>query len=297
MRYTYLFSLFILPFILGFVFTGFVAIAQPVPPVLNECDSAKNTADHLACANRMLEDSQTRLNSVFEVVLGQQADENTGSFRTSQKDWILYRDNQCAWEMTQEQNESLKKIQELSCLARLTNLRIAALSGFVSEETKFDLKSATVFPAWVNVLSDENPDVLWQLKDRKHVDLDCDGVQENVLPGLKISIGSAKESGDQTDLRPVLALTTSPASGQPSAKVIMFDFADEPKEASCNRLSLIEVVGGEVSENQPTDQSCQAALKVIYGDCQPFFVRWSEDEPVWHQAPVPESQPSATGSQ
>ena len=179
----YFFVIFLAGALAVFTYSG---VAQSAGQAFRHCEHAQNTTDILGCVKIRHDKAQEKLNTVFEKVLGQQPadqEENLSTLRAAQKDWIVYRNQQCSWETQQVETESLKRIQELDCLAELTEQRTGVLSSSLKQEENAEaetegLEKYSAFPRWMNVVARENPDVFWRYGDHMRVDLDCDGQDE-----------------------------------------------------------------------------------------------------------------------
>lgn len=169
-----------------FIFMIFVYVCLVQPAKAEKhCEKAKNTADLTKCLNKEYEQLQESLRAELEFVEEPGTEEAQISIQAVQTSWFLYRDSQCAWEAAQEDNESLKRVKELSCYVnlseeRLANIRQADLSiGEIREN-----RGST--PLWINTLASDYPDIFWSLGQAKFQDLTCDEKQNIAVIGYRI---------------------------------------------------------------------------------------------------------------
>lgn len=249
------------------------------------CEQAENTADVMACVKKRHDEAQKRLNTIFEQLLAgeqeatQEENGRADQLRESQKDWITYRDQECLWETTRVETESLKRIHELSCVTALTQQRadILALSLKEDQEDEGAARSYSATPRWMNALAADHPDVFWRYKDNIRADLDCDGEDEEIMPGLKTQVLDVRTEGtDKYLVKAVVAITENPATGRPRST--LFDFVVSPDRAAgqlCDSSMKLAVVSHKAAQvaDQET-QHCDVALQVNDRKCEPVVVFW-----------------------
>lgn len=163
------------------------------------CDGAKTTADALDCVNHNKHDVQDQLNDIYKKSSENRSEENMLLLDEAQKNWIEYRDAQCAWESDLTENPSLKKIYEMSCVALLTNLRTDLLATTLERELDEEPREFSAYPRWMNVLAHDYSDVFWRYGNWIQADLNCDGDNEKIMTGIRVSVPQ-KEINDLTKL-------------------------------------------------------------------------------------------------
>ena len=256
--------------------------AQPLSTPAN-CDTAVSTADVLACLKEQHENAQNTLNMLYGKISGALRDEELSAFRAAQQNWIAYRDQECRWEQSREETQSLRRVQELSCLTRLTNLRSEVLAHQIKDTSIQGIRKMSPFPGWMNVLAENNPDIYWKHAGRLQVDLDCDGLEEDVMSG--ISIDPDPEKG----LRPVVAIADNPFSGRPRTQLMSFDVSSSQSLHSlCSPHIILSAVpdtwhparkappgkplSSMSSEEAERHKICRAGVIVHHGDCTPLII-------------------------
>lgn len=178
------------------------------------CEQAEHTADMVSCLSTRNEKAQDHLNETFLKVLDQSQDDavRTEELRDIQKDWIIYRDKECQHQVGAQETTSLKRVQELKCLESLTTQRIGVLESSLVEEGEDD---QNMLPLWMNALSSDYPSVFWDYGNRVRMDLNCDGVGEYAMLGLK--------SGGADDVESVLAVVSTPETGRAETNFWSFE--------------------------------------------------------------------------
>lgn len=246
--------------------------------VLESCERAKTTADIMNCVKKRHDDAQQELTTLYQGIADALDDESLDSLRTAQKDWITYRDQQCALRVSQAEHESLKRVQELSCLTQLTRDRIRILTFLTSKTPARPPEELSAFPRWLNVIADENPDIYWKHSGRLHEDIDCDGVYEEVMSGLMV------EPGTDNLLHPVISIVNNPPTGKPQTHMIIFDVTEEETPGALCKTHIDiriidESVPGETVTADGTDTAepqasaaCRKAVRIDHGDCPPLLI-------------------------
>lgn len=230
------------------------------------CDSTRTTADALDCINRHKQDVQKRMNEVFDDVLSSIPLENNkqkDSLSKAQQSWINYRDAQCLWEASLAQTPSLERIYELSCITLLTNLRSDLLSTAITDRKKEMPREFGSSPRWINVLTHEHPETFWRFGKWIHVDLDCNGEDEQIVSGVKFS---KKENSPIL----VLAIAESPLTGKPQTKLfdISLNTESEPTPEKANpRLCHTNIEFSVLSDDQEQASSCHKEVQISATGC------------------------------
>ncbi|MEZ5918398.1 MAG: lysozyme inhibitor LprI family protein [Alphaproteobacteria bacterium] len=258
------------------------------------CKKGESTADVMACAKKRYEDAQDALDRIFEQGLSGLDFADTQLYRAAQKGWVAYRDRECAWQARQADSESLKRIEELSCLKTVTERRTAALQAALNEQKDKNTAITPVAPEsegtplWMNVLAGENPDIYWRYGDRIEADMNCDGITEHIMAGLKTPSGTMGTGQDQ-QITALIGISESPPIGRPRTYVIEPPAAhasQTEKESlpSCGTTLLLkilerpapdidEIQGAETQET--TQPFCAAALLVERARCPLATIYWN----------------------
>ncbi len=231
------------------------------------CAGIDSTAKVLSCLKRHQKSAEKELNEIYGLMTGALEGEDLENLKAIHQNWLSYRDAQCDWETDRTQTGSLKQIHKISCLARMTENRAALLKTAHMEEADPDKqRQFSNFPRWMNALEKDYPDIFWDYSARLRGDLNCDGVDEVILPGLKIAKGTQLEGDDKTH-HPAsyhVAISTNPPTGRPQAHLLGFTLGQEEVCALPVRLQMTE---HKDSEEAP--ESCTAELVLESPGCDP----------------------------
>ncbi len=321
MRNIFLFSTI---FLLGSLSFGAGAAAQSAQS-RTYCERAENTADVMACVKKRHEEAQKRLNVIYDRVLENEskvveiidnealADSESAvheepapiqgqpdMVRGAQQNWIAYRDQECDWERKLEDTESLKRIRQLSCLTALTEQRsdVLSLSLDLEEEGASRSTEHSTTPRWMNALAADDQSVFWKYNDYLRADINCDGVDEEIMNGVKIEPRAGAdedESSENFALNSVVAITQNSATGRPKATMFYFSVAVEAsEEAVCDsglRFSVVDYEPVPVAAVEgaalavEAEVACKSALQINDGKCASKLIHW--DGAAYNVLPVP----------
>jgi uncharacterized protein YecT (DUF1311 family) len=238
------------------------------------CDSStRTTADALDCINRQKQDVQERLNKIYKVIAERDHGVKDELLAQAQQSWRSYRDNHCAWEASLATNPSLNRVYELSCLTLLTNLRSDLLSTTVEQEEDDMPREFSSSPRWMNVLVHDYPDIFWRYGKWLHADIDCDGDNEHVMTGVRVSMAEATNSIDV-----VVAVTDNPVVGKPDPQLFYVPVngnSDDEKSLCSADISMALSAHPLNVQEAP---SCDIALKIIDNACSPLTLYWAGSE-------------------
>ena len=126
------------------------------------------------------------------------------------------------WESTQTESAPLKRINEMSCMARLTDDRTDILTVIYDETSLVGgRKEFGSFPRWMNVVSSDYPQAGWQYGKRQSFDLNCDNEKlKDILITLKeTAIEVNKNYSKQLGIPQSTAITCVKPSGTVSQLV------------------------------------------------------------------------------
>ncbi len=243
------------------------------------CTDARSTADILKCNIAQNARAQETLNATFTSVLKKQSGETLEQIKNVQSRWLEYRDQQCGLEAEQIEDGSLRRIQELRCLTRVSDERTVALNSFnVVEHVRAGEIAAQ--PRWMNALAVDNANVFWRYGAVSEVDLDCDGHNEFMLIGLRVD--------DKTGAaRSVVSVSANPKTGRPLSTVLDLPISnidkaaeDETALVECGfpQGMLIKTAVPSVTKPEATAEvakaSCGARVVVNVPNCPSSTVLW-----------------------
>lgn len=274
------------------------------------CDHAESTAAALECVNRHKKDAQDGLSEVYQSLYNTQKEQNPDAaalLGTAQKDWIAYRNAQCSWESALAQSDSLTRIYELSCLTALTELRAKMLSSIKGREESPAPPEFSASPRWMNVVTQDNPEVFWHFGDWVRADLDCDGESENIMTGLRLTEtvrGTQSENGKVNTAESsreaeinklyspevVIAVAENPVTGKP--KVALLSAPVRPRTGQdmtfCAPHLTMAVANLPVPEKKaaPGTESpeagagtqCKAGIQLSDMICKPVHLYWTGED-------------------
>lgn len=206
----------------GLVFlTGLAGLAEAAEEA---CEKARSSADVMKCLSSQHDVSQEELNKVFDALSLENSGEALEALKDLQARWVEYRDRECALETSGLETESLKRLETLRCLQRLTRERIGALQKSLNAEgPPVEQGETAAPPRWMNALASDYPQVFWAYGAQIEGDLDCDGENEHMMGGLR-------SSEDFTEVFPVVSISENPITGRPKAVVIVPDFSSKDDE-------------------------------------------------------------------
>lgn len=268
-----------------FVFAALYILPTPVMAQGHGvyCEQADSTAATQKCLKRHLDSAQKRLKTIYDTLNAGMDDEKKQELSELQKSWLAYRDAECMWEAQNADTASLKRINELSCMARVTDDRADILTIVHEDKIQLDtVREYGSFPRWMNVVAKENTDVFWNYGKRTGIDLDCDGEDEYLMSGIQSEMIEVKATEDveKTEYNifknhVVLALAQNTSVGKPTAQIFKFLVNEEGGEdAVCSQNLTLNYNAGEKSE----DEVCQARLEIKAGKCDPKNIIWTGEK-------------------
>lgn len=254
------------------------------------CGQADSTAASQGCLKRHLDNAQSRLNKVYKKLTRELEGESLESLKELQNTWLRYRDAECMWEADRSATASLKRINELSCMARITDDRVDLLTIALSDNSDEGVqREYGSFPRWMNVVAKDNPDIFWNYGKRTSSDLDCDGDEEFIMQGLTMK--SVKSTSDEEDTEDnpavnfeqniVFAIAQNPSTGRPTAQIFNFPVrTQESTESLCS--SDVSIDFGEHPEPEKVENeseevvepACRTYVKINDRGCEPKIISW-----------------------
>ena len=216
-------KLFILVFCILFSFP-----AQAVTE--DACSKARSSADVMRCLDTQYSEAQKNLNKAFQAITLKAEPETLDTIKKIQNEWLEYRDLECEQETAFLTSESIKRIERVRCLNRLTRERTVALQKTMENEERHVALGESVMaqPRWMNALAVDHPDVFWRYGSRKKGDLDCDNIDEHAMLGLR---GTSQDNS----IVAVIAIAENPMTGRPQSRVLDLEVPEE-----CGFLKDIE---------------------------------------------------------
>ncbi|MEM9468533.1 MAG: lysozyme inhibitor LprI family protein [Pseudomonadota bacterium] len=251
---------------------------------------AKSTADNQACLKRHLESAQKRLNDIYTKLTDTLEGEALETLQVLQKSWLDYRDKECGWEMSLSESPALKRADELSCIARITEDRADILTvALEGKEEDASPREYGSFPRWMNVAADANTNIAWHYGARRAIDLNCDGQDEYVMAGFSLKENTDKETKALAHIPQYhVAIASSPAIGKPDVRLLSFDvqpysdekIQEEEKEASrdsvlCSINAKLNFTQGEPFSEDNPDEICSAQLILDDKACGKKIFFWN----------------------
>lgn len=179
------------------------------------CQDAQTTADLVACSARHLDAENTHMKILYDHLTRVLPDEARSGLGEDQKAWIARRDILCATESAAYAGGSLARVQELSCLARVTGERSRHLEALLIPYDRDVIPTFSAPARWTNVLIHDYPQTYWALAAGRSADTDCDGTDEIVVTGLKVDKGDT--------IIPVTAIVDQDKTGRPRVSILNFE--------------------------------------------------------------------------
>lgn len=121
------------------IFLAFLlsVLGQSVQAVAQECDpSDESQAGMNICANAEYRAADAKLNKAYGEIVRRLA-EDAGAkklLQKAQRDWIAFRDAECAFSTDGSKDGSIYPMLKSQCLAGLTTARTEQLSGYLNCE-------------------------------------------------------------------------------------------------------------------------------------------------------------------
>lgn len=248
------------------------------------CDQADSTAATQTCLKRHLQSAQKRLNAIYQKLNDKLEAEKLEELKTLQKSWLDYRDAECMWEAENSVTPSTKRLNELSCMARLTEDRADILTVVHGDEIPQSVrKEYGSFPRWMNVLAKDYSGILWDYGKRKSYDLNCNDEDEKIMIGFKTdNVDSSEEQQSHLYSKELMvAIVEDQPVGRPEATILTFPVQKQDGEENICKddVSLgftsetAEPVEGD--EEQKTEQACLTKMTVSAKGCEPKTILWT----------------------
>lgn len=244
------------------------------------CDKNDSTAATATCLKKHMDTAQGRLNKAYDTLAASVSEQALEDLRNLQRNWLDYRDSECNWESDLTENKALRHLTELSCMARMTEDRadLIALSLVTLGHGGEEPVQYGSFPRWMNVLTQDKPDIFWRYGRRLRGDLTCDGAEEMIMSGISLAEQSP---------RLIVAIADTPPTGRPKAYFV--DLPVNPADSNvpfiCSAApSLIVDPGLPVSDPAGTGDEerpgvdaarCSARLILRHKNCADVALGWT----------------------
>ena len=224
-----------------------------------DCDKASSSADVMRCVNQNLEQAQDKLNIVYKTLGAKKTIEELEEAEELQNLWIEYRDQECDAEIESIENETLRRLEGLKCIARLTKERVTALQKTIANQSgtaALGEVSPGQNPRWINALSEDYQDVYWHYGGSVNGDLDCDDVDEYAMSGILYN-------ADIDAYENVVAISENPQTGKP--RNVLITLSALPQEdgevaAKCSNLAKFSFEDvPELAEESVIDEEAEEA--------------------------------------
>lgn len=258
------------------------------------CGQADSTAASQSCLKRHLDSAQRKLNTVYKKLIEKLEGDTLVELKELQTTWLRYRDTECMWEAARSITPSLKRVNEISCMARVTEDRLDLLSIALSDHSEEGAqREYGSFPRWMNVVAKDYPGVYWNYGKRSRFDLDCDEEDEFVMQGFttkeqKVSRVGEEEEGPfplNFEKNIVVAIAQNPPTGRPTVKIFSFPVQDiEGENTVCSDAVTIEYAQKpeenitDVEDEVKEPVACKAYLKINNKGCKPKIISWTSKE-------------------
>lgn len=93
------------------------------------CESPANTVEMDRCAGRDFQAADAKLNALYRAMSARYDAANRALLKAAEKDWILYRDAECAYETNPTVGGTINSTMITQCRTRKTNARIKELNA------------------------------------------------------------------------------------------------------------------------------------------------------------------------
>jgi uncharacterized protein YecT (DUF1311 family) len=255
-------SIFSLVLLLFVMFSGHSGAQDDTTHNEGFCQSAQTTADLVACTSQRLDAENTYLKTLYDKLAAFYKDDQEilSGFNDRQNDWLNYRTQTCDVEASYYEGGSLERVQKISCQARMAADRSKHFKAVLTALDDNDIPTFSSPPRWVNVVLKDYGDIFWSFADRSQIDLDCDGIDEFLINGLRPT-----ESGDYMK---VTAIADSDATGRPVITLLNFD---DQKNCDIDPDILIKPIPSTKPDEHSNDNlQCQKNITLKTKQCGDF---------------------------
>ncbi|HLY05684.1 MAG TPA: lysozyme inhibitor LprI family protein [Rhizomicrobium sp.] len=106
-------------------FAGSPAAEDPFKGI--DCKNAKVQMELNYCADRDFQAADKKLNAVYRKLLDSDDPKDKGLPKTAERNWIAWRDSECAYETAGSEGGSIQPMEYSECLTQKTEARIKEL--------------------------------------------------------------------------------------------------------------------------------------------------------------------------
>lgn len=277
--------LFLLTTILAISVYGPAADAQSAHSLY--CQGIDSTAAVQTCLKRHRDDAQRDLNKIYDVMTSTLEGEDLEKLKEIHEIWLAYRDAECTWEAERTANKSLRQINKMSCLARMTEARTDLLRTAHLDDTGSDAqRQFSAFPRWMNALAKDQPEIFWDFGGRLSGDLNCDGQDDLMMSGILLKSGMRHQEGGTLEHSAsyYVAISDNPPTGRPQAQILKFEVGDANICALPVKMSFTADTDKEKCDSKLILQSagCDPAMIVLTDKSYGLYTKPDKDK----QAPA-----------
>lgn len=242
------------------------------------CAKAETTADLVTCAGIRLKAETEQMKVLYDEVEKAYADhpDDIENLKSVQSDWLKLKDRICEMESKFFAGGSLERVQELTCLSNMFAKRNRHFENLLQG---FDVKIPVYSqpPRWANVLTHDYEDIFWSFANNRNADLDCDGNDEIVVRGIRVS--------PESEPQMVLAVAESGDTARPGIKLINFDDTQNCHIRPDLLFTPVPVVKPEGDEKAV---GCRYKVKLSTENCGDFRIMLDKDSQSYTLTPETE---------
>jgi uncharacterized protein YecT (DUF1311 family) len=103
------------------------SVCMAASPDAVDCSKAVTQMDMNQCADRDFRAWDAKLNALYRVVMKNQDTKGQMLLRTAERNWIAWRDSECAFESASSEGGSIQPMEYSLCLTDKTHARIKEL--------------------------------------------------------------------------------------------------------------------------------------------------------------------------
>lgn len=241
------------------------------------CDKADSTTTSQKCLMEHLENAQERLNKVYNNLIANLDGDKAQGLKNIQSEWLSYRDAECTWEAEQIGDPALKRSNELSCMARVTEDRIDLLTTAYNDSGEDRApREYGAFPRWFNVLANDYKNTFWNFNSIAKHDLNCDGQIEHIIQGSIVNRVEI-DGVNAFENTAIVSIVQNPVTGRPVATNFNYSLSDEETSSTlCDfKIEIIyKALETEPEEDSDDEKICNASLELKAGNCASKFINW-----------------------
>lgn len=285
---------FLSALLIGSLFTITLLNGAVAQNPFGSCENVKSSAEALKCVKDNKEKAQAKLNKLFEQVAKTLDEDDLVRFRNAQREWVQFRTEQCQLEQQLARVESLRTLYRLECIEKLTLARLAHVGKLIEWHESDQPREFGDYPRWVNIIEQDHPDIVWDLKSRVNADLDCDGKDEHAITGVEIRNGETSQTGesgeDIFDISVAIGILKNDNANRPESVVKKFRLnaahGNNGPRIVCSPHVDIDIVrtkqpgvdktSGHIPPRKPR-RICENALQISDSVCHPVIIHYIDN--------------------